>query len=93
MSLFLQGGIRNRRALFLTRTSRNGYSQHGDYVFGWKGDSLQRAMNARCNGAVCSALKTQSSEEAMKCTKPPMVKESIDGCMFYSPIFFRVIEI
>jgi len=50
-------------------------------------------MNARCNGAVCSALKTQSSEEAMKCTKPPMVKESIDGCMFYSPIFFRVIEI
>ncbi|KAI2603053.1 uncharacterized protein GGS25DRAFT_528035 [Hypoxylon fragiforme] len=58
---------------------KNGYSQHGDYVFGWEGDSLQRAMDARCNGAVCSQLKTQSSEEAMKCTKAPVVKEEIDG--------------
>lgn len=58
----------------------NGYSQHGDYVFGWEGDTLQRAMDARCNGAVCSQLKTQSSEEAMKCTKAPVVNEEIDGC-------------
>lgn len=58
----------------------HGFSQHADYVFGWKGDSLQRAMNAACNGAVCKELKTQTSEEAMKCIKPRLVNEEIDGC-------------
>ncbi len=63
----------------LTAIHRNGYSQHGDYVFGWKGDSLQRALDNRCTGDVCSVLKTQSSEAAMKCTKSPIFKEDISG--------------
>lgn len=62
--------------------NRHGYSQHGDYVFGWQGDSLQRAMDARCNGAVCGQLEMQSSESAMKCIKSRTVKEEIDGCKF-----------
>ncbi|KAH6654844.1 hypothetical protein BKA67DRAFT_566334 [Truncatella angustata] len=65
---------------FVWSTNDNGgYSQHGDYVFGWQGDALQRAMNGRCNGTVCDGLKTQSSEEAMKCTKPAVVEEDIDS--------------
>ncbi|KAH8166225.1 hypothetical protein CIB48_g1986 [Xylaria polymorpha] len=64
---------------------KSGYSQHGDYVFGWKGDSLQRAMDARCNGAVCGQLQTQSAESAMKCTKSKTVSEEIDGWLTEIP--------
>lgn len=68
------------QAAKLTITCRHGYSQHGDYVFGWKDDSLQRAMDLRCDGDVCSGLARQSPEEAMKCTKQRVVDEDIDGC-------------
>ena len=64
----------------LTLAHRKGYTQHGDYVFGWKDDSLQRAMNARCNGDRCNVLKSQTPEEAMKCTKANVVQDNIDGC-------------
>ncbi|KAI1262315.1 hypothetical protein F5Y18DRAFT_439085 [Xylariaceae sp. FL1019] len=60
----------------------HGYSQHGDYVFGWQGDALQRAMDTRaCNGSTCTGdvLKTQSDADAMNCVKSRTVSEDIDG--------------
>ncbi|KAB5517514.1 hypothetical protein GE09DRAFT_978906 [Coniochaeta sp. 2T2.1] len=64
---------------------KTGYGIHGDYVFGWKGDALQRAMDANCNSDLfankinCPTLKTQSIEAANKCTKRVSVNEPLDG--------------
>ena len=68
-----------------------GYGVHGDYVFGWKGDSLQRAMDANCSSDLfsdkinCDTLQTQSLAEANKCTVEPTYKEDIDGWLTALP--------
>ncbi|KAM7203095.1 protein of unknown function (DUF1996) domain containing protein [Rhypophila sp. PSN 637] len=62
-----------------------GYGNHGDYVFGWKGDALQRAMDANCNSDLindkvnCPTLKIQPIAETNKCTVKRRVKEDLDS--------------
>ncbi|KAH8882964.1 hypothetical protein GQ53DRAFT_798556 [Thozetella sp. PMI_491] len=65
---------------FLSMGDKTGYGQHADYVFGWKGDSLQRAMeNPKCVAANCPELTTQSFVDANKCRVPITVPEKVDG--------------
>ncbi len=65
----------------LTQCS-TGYGQHGDYVFGWKDDFLQHAMDNKCFGPTCTGLTTQGFDKANKCTVPSLVKEDNEGCKF-----------
>lgn len=65
-----------------TSLPRTGYAQHGDYVFGWQDDTLQRAMDAGCFGATCRALTTQSFDKANRCSVKPQVREDNDGCKY-----------
>ncbi|KAF2197471.1 hypothetical protein GQ43DRAFT_435115 [Delitschia confertaspora ATCC 74209] len=61
-----------------------GYGNHGDYVFGWKGDALQKAMDADCN-INCPQLKTQSIAQGNKCAQSMKLKEDIDGWLTELP--------
>jgi len=62
-----------------------GYGTHADYVFGWKGDSLQRAMNDSCMFHGCGSpgmqgiLKTQTVPEMNKCAAVKAIEEDVDG--------------
>ncbi|KAJ3517488.1 hypothetical protein NLJ89_g481 [Agrocybe chaxingu] len=61
-----------------------GYGHHGDYVFGWEGDSLQRAMD-NCRDAFgdpstcASQLTILSDAEINSCTQKPQINERVDG--------------
>lgn len=57
-----------------------GFGAHGDYLFGWEDGSLQRAMDAlgtNCFSETCPALKLQSGEDLIRCTKPQQAVENV----------------
>ncbi|WPJ67382.1 hypothetical protein SMAC4_07610 [Sordaria macrospora] len=67
---------------FVLSTGDNtGYGQHGDYVFGWKGDSLQKLMddNKNCMGSACGGLKAQDAGKANACRVSGKVREEWEG--------------
>lgn len=57
-----------------------GYGWHGDYLFGWKGNALQTALDERCSGDACANMKTQPATTANACMIKPTVNEDVDGC-------------
>lgn len=63
---------------------QTGYSTHADYVFGWKDNSLQKAMDGHTYVSA-PMLKTQTIAQQNKCTVPDMVKETIDGWLTSMP--------
>lgn len=54
-----------------------GFGNHGDYVFGWKDDALQKAMDSNCDR--CPQLKSQTLAQGNKCTIPSHIREKVDG--------------
>lgn len=67
----------------LSTGDSTGYSQHADYVFGWKGNSLQVGMEAGCAGPRCPGMATQPREVADECSVPELVGENYGGCKFF----------
>ncbi|PSN69106.1 hypothetical protein BS50DRAFT_599453 [Corynespora cassiicola Philippines] len=63
---------------------KTGYGNHGDYVFGWKGDALQIAMDTNCN-INCPQLKSQNIASGNKCSQKQKVQENIDGWLTELP--------
>ena len=61
--------------------SRTGFGNHGDYVFGWRADALQKAMDTNC-ATNCPGLKVQTIPTGNQCTKKESVKEDVDGCEY-----------
>lgn len=50
-------------------------------MFGWKGDSLQKAMDkSECFYDGCGSLKKQQMSVANKCTVKDSIGEQTDGC-------------
>jgi hypothetical protein len=70
---------------FIYSMNIGGPAAHGDYVFGWKGDTLQKAMDSGCNlNKDCNAagIHAQTDSVYSACTKPQQAKEEVDGCKF-----------
>ena len=72
-------------------SDKQGYGTHADYLFGWKGDSLQRVMDSSCMFHRCGSpgtqgvLKTQTVAEMNKCAVKPTVNEETDGWLTELP--------
>ncbi|RXW18784.1 hypothetical protein EST38_g7070 [Candolleomyces aberdarensis] len=60
-----------------------GYGQHADYVFGWEGDSLQRAMEVCFGGegiaTNCPVLTVQDTDSMNNCKQGAKVPEVTEG--------------
>ncbi|SPO06469.1 uncharacterized protein DNG_09159 [Cephalotrichum gorgonifer] len=64
----------------------SGYGTHADYLFGWKGDSLQRAMDkSECFYDGCGSITKQAMSVANQCTVENFVGEETDGWLTEIP--------
>lgn len=69
-----------------------GYGTHADYVFGWQGDSLQRAMDSGCMFQGCEngrPLKSQGVQQMNACQVKDMVGEDLNNCES-APAFYDI---
>ncbi|KAF2963717.1 hypothetical protein GQX73_g9857 [Xylaria multiplex] len=66
-----------------------GSAAHGDYVFGWEGDTLQKAMDKNCNlNTDCPAAGITAQPESVysACTMQQQAPESVDGWLKALPM-------
>jgi hypothetical protein len=74
---------------FVYSMNIGGSAAHGDYVFGWEGDSLQKAMDNNCNlNTACpkAGLTVQEPAKYNACKKKQQAPEDVDGCKCLSDL-------
>jgi len=72
----------------LSMSDQKGYGTHADYLFGWKGDALQKAMDSSCMFNACEngrPLKSQNVQAMNKCQVKSLVTEDIDSWLQAMP--------
>ncbi|KAK6840162.1 hypothetical protein PG990_011762 [Apiospora arundinis] len=74
---------------FVYSTQLGGSAAHGDYLFGWKGDTLQKAMDNNCNlDRDCPKAGIHKQQPAVynACTLPQQAPEPVDGYLKSIPM-------
>lgn len=74
----------NEQPFVWSMDDTTGFGSHGDYMFGWKDDSLQKAMDTNCY-VNCPSLKTQSMARMNACSQKTVVNEDVDGWLSALP--------
>lgn len=73
----------NQNPFVMSYDDSRGYGTHADYVFGWKGDSLQRAMDSGCFFNACEngrPLQSQGVAAMNRCqAKHVVTQDNLDG--------------
>ncbi|TFK20569.1 hypothetical protein FA15DRAFT_599516 [Coprinopsis marcescibilis] len=72
-----------KQPFVLSMGDPTGYGHHADYVFGWEGDALQRAMDY-CTDignfpSSCTQLTTITDDQMNSCFQKPQVNEETEG--------------
>ena len=73
----------------LTEWTRTGFGNHADYMFGWRADSLQKAMDANCNlNRDCpnGGIRAQQPAQHDACTKKQQAPEPVDDWLSALPL-------
>lgn len=73
--------------------SLSGAAAHGDYVFGWEGTTLQKAMDSGCNlnkDCPAAGITAQSADKYNACVKAQQAKEPVDGCKLTTALSLRL---
>jgi hypothetical protein len=74
---------------FLSYNDNKGYGTYADYLFEWKDDSLQKAMDSSCMFQACEGgkpLKSQGVGAMNACSVKASIDENIDGCKCFQPL-------
>ncbi|KAL1868426.1 hypothetical protein VTK73DRAFT_3692 [Phialemonium thermophilum] len=74
---------------FVYSMNIGGAAAHGDYVFGWEGNTLQKAMDSGCNlnrDCAAAGIHAQTPAEYNACKKPQMAREEVDGWLKALPM-------
>jgi hypothetical protein len=74
---------------FVYSMNLGGPAAHGDYVFGWKDNTLQKAMDSGCNlnmDCAAAGIHAQPASVYEACTVPQQAPEQVDGWLKALPM-------